>query len=67
MQREVASVSERIDYVAAADPRTLRARADEGTLAEGEKLLLAIAAYVGKTRLLDNVVLGEDPSPIVTG
>ncbi len=66
VQRAVASVSERIDYVAAVDPRSLRARADDATLGEGETLLLAIAAHVGKTRLLDNVVLGEDPSPVVT-
>ena len=60
----VAAVTTKIDYVAAADPQTLATRADEVQLGREEKLLLAIAAHVGKTRLLDNVVLGEDPSPI---
>ncbi|MBW2508605.1 MAG: pantoate--beta-alanine ligase [Deltaproteobacteria bacterium] len=49
---------DRIDYVAAADPETLgtpQARAD--------RLLIAVAAHLGSTRLIDNVVLGEDPRP----
>jgi pantoate--beta-alanine ligase len=29
-----------------------------------DRALLAIAAYCGSTRLIDNIVLGEDPSPI---
>ncbi len=66
VQAEVAAITERIDYVTAADPATLATRADESALLAGdERLLLAIAAHVGTTRLLDNVVLGEDPSPVV--
>ena len=29
----------------------------------GERALLAIAAFVGATRLIDNTVLGEDAPP----
>ncbi len=51
---------DRIDYVALAD-------ADELTPLEGDavpdRALLAVAAHIGKTRLIDNVVLGEDPIP----
>ena len=51
----------RVDYVTLAD-------ADELTLIDdaarvGDRALLAIAAFVGATRLIDNVVLGEDPAP----
>ena len=50
----------RLDYATLAD-------ADECTPLSGpagERALLAIAAFAGKTRLIDNVVLGEDPAPI---
>jgi len=30
----------------------------------GDRLLFAVAGFMGKTRLIDNVVLGEDPAPI---
>ncbi len=30
----------------------------------GDRALLAVAARVGSTRLIDNVVLGEDPAPL---
>jgi pantoate--beta-alanine ligase len=48
---------DRIDYVAVTDPDSLEA-------AEGQvtRALLAIAAHVGSTRLIDNTVLGE-PDP----
>ncbi len=49
---------DRVDYVAAVDPDTLLPVADEPT-----RLLLAVAAHLGATRLIDNVVLGEDPRP----
>jgi pantothenate synthetase len=29
-----------------------------------EKTLLAVAAFVGKSRLIDNLVLGEDSDPL---
>lgn len=49
---------DRVDYVAAVDPDTLAAP----TTSQG-RLLIATAAHVGATRLIDNVVLGEDERP----
>jgi len=49
---------ERIDYVAAVDPDTLGAPS-----ASPNDLLIAVAAHLGTTRLIDNVVLGQDPRP----
>jgi pantoate--beta-alanine ligase len=49
---------DRIDYVSVVDPDTL------GTPERGNpRLLVAAAAHLGQTRLIDNVVLGEDPRP----
>lgn len=50
-----------IDYVEARDPETLAAI--EGIIGPGGALL-AIACRIGGTRLIDNVVLGEDPPPL---
>jgi pantoate--beta-alanine ligase len=49
---------DRVDYVAAVDPDTLvpPTEAPSG-------LLIAVAAHLGTTRLIDNVVLGADPRP----
>ncbi|MEM7136941.1 MAG: pantoate--beta-alanine ligase [Myxococcota bacterium] len=47
-----------VDYVSSADPDTL-----EPADATPKRLLIAAAAQVGSTRLIDNVVLGEDPRP----
>ena len=50
---------DRVDYVALAD-------ADDLAPAEarlGPRAVLAMAAHLGTTRLIDNVVLGEDPRP----
>lgn len=48
----------RVDYVSVADPETCR---------ELEALagpaLLSLAAFLGKTRLIDNVVVGVEPDP----
>jgi len=54
----VRSNFDRVDYVAAVDPDSLQAPA--GPLS---RLLIAVAAHLGKTRLIDNVVLGEEPRP----
>ncbi len=58
---EVAANADSIDYVDVADPDTLAVfsaeRRDENV---GARALVAIACRVGKTRLIDNVVLGED-------
>ena len=49
-----------VEYVEVRDPDTL-ASVDDGV---GSRAVVAIACRVGKTRLIDNVVLGEDPSPL---
>jgi pantoate--beta-alanine ligase len=51
----------RVDYVTVADAERLVPIADGAQ--SGERALLAIAAFAGATRLIDNVVLGEDPPP----
>ena len=48
-----------VDYVALADPDDLTPLAG----AVADRALLAVAAHQGSTRLIDNVVLGEDPRP----
>ncbi len=48
-----------VDYVALADPDDLSALGDRVP----NRALLATAAHQGTTRLIDNVVLGEDPRP----
>lgn len=47
---------DRIDYVALADPETL---APIESARVPERVLLAVAAHIGMTRLIDNTVLGE--------
>lgn len=59
---EVERVATSIDYVDLADPERIEIVADGATV--GDRALLAIACRVGTTRLIDNVVLGEDPSPL---
>jgi len=54
----VAATFDRIDYVAAVDPETF-----EPPATSPERLLIAAAAHLGSTRLIDNVVLGEDERP----
>lgn len=51
-----------IDYVELADSDTL-ALFDE-TASVPPRVLLAIAAIAGGTRLIDNLVLGEEPAPV---
>jgi pantoate--beta-alanine ligase len=51
-----------IDYVTVAHPTNLKPLAPEGCV-EGTALL-AVAMRVGATRLIDNIVLGEDPAPL---
>jgi len=57
----VASAATSIDYVTVADPESLVPLAADATT--GDRALLAIACRIGATRLIDNVVLGEDPPP----
>jgi pantoate--beta-alanine ligase len=56
----VDAVATSVDYVELRDADTLAAL--EGSA--GARAVLAIACRVGSTRLIDNVVLGEDPSPL---
>jgi pantoate--beta-alanine ligase len=62
----VASVVEpavdRVDYIELANADTVRPLAPDALV--DERAVLALAAFVGTTRLIDNVVLGEDPAPI---
>jgi pantoate--beta-alanine ligase len=57
----VQEVAQSIDYVTAADPISLAAFDDGADV--GDRALVAIACRLGATRLIDNVVLGEDPAP----
>jgi pantoate--beta-alanine ligase len=49
-----------VEYVEVRDADTLASLDDR----VGPRAVLAIACRVGSTRLIDNVVLGEDPSPL---
>jgi pantoate--beta-alanine ligase len=57
----VEAAADAVDYVAVADADSLEPFAD-GDLVPG-RALVAVAARVGATRLIDNLVLGEDPPP----
>lgn len=57
----VEPVAASIDYVTVATADALVPFADEATVPD--RALLAVACRVGTTRLIDNVVLGEDPPP----
>jgi pantoate--beta-alanine ligase len=59
---EVAKVASSIDYVSVADPETLRVLEPEEEA--GERALCALALRLGGTRLIDNMVLGEEPPPL---
>ncbi|HYQ00134.1 MAG TPA: pantoate--beta-alanine ligase [Polyangiaceae bacterium] len=54
----------RLDYATFADADELAPLADDAI--SGDRLLFAVAGFMGKTRLIDNIVLGEDPSPIAS-
>jgi pantoate--beta-alanine ligase len=57
----VEAIATRIDYVSVAEPDTLAVL--DGDSLVGDRALVAIAARVGATRLIDNTVLGEDTLP----
>jgi pantoate--beta-alanine ligase len=61
----VSAAATRIDYVSVADADTLRPFADEESV--GERAVLAVAAFVGSTRLIDNAVFGEDSRVLSPG
>lgn len=54
----------RVDYVELVSPEGLEPLADSELLTG--PALLAVAAFLGKTRLIDNLVLGEDEPPSST-
>ena len=58
----IEDVSDSIDYITAADPGSLESL--EGEALANETMLIALAVRIGKTRLIDNTVLGEDRSPL---
>jgi len=55
----VDAVATSVDYAEVRDADTLAPCS--GTV--GDRALLAVACWIGGTRLIDNVVLGEDPAP----
>ena len=57
---DVERVATSIDYVTIADAGSLVPFADGADV--GERAVLAIACRIGATRLIDNLVLGEDPA-----
>ena len=62
---EVERGADTIDYVEVADADSLARAPDGGQV--GDRALVAIACRIGGTRLIDNVVLGEDPLPAGAG
>ncbi|MBW2277902.1 MAG: pantoate--beta-alanine ligase [Deltaproteobacteria bacterium] len=59
----VAEAFDEVDYVTAADPTSI-APIDDSAEHTGDSLLIAVAARIGATRLIDNTVLGEDDPPV---
>lgn len=57
----VEPIATSVDYVTVADPDAIQPFPDD--VATPDRVLLALACRVGATRLIDNIVLGEDPSP----
>ena len=57
----VNAAADAVDYVSLVHPDTLALLGEDRPV--GARALLAIAARIGKTRLIDNVVLGEDERP----
>lgn len=60
---ELEKASVRVDYATIAHPDTLEPQND-GELEAGPALV-ALAGFVGNTRLIDNLVLGIDPDPLL--
>jgi pantoate--beta-alanine ligase len=63
VEGELRDAGFRIDYVELTDPDDLTPVPTDAPLPE--RALLAIAVFLGSTRLIDNVVLGEDAAPLV--
>ncbi len=56
---EVLAAADSLDYVVVADPEKVQPFEDEAFV--GDRALVAIALKLGTTRLIDNIVLGEEP------
>lgn len=67
VHRPLSAAADSVDYVQLADAATVQPLADGTVLLEEGPALLALAATFGATRLIDNVVLGEDPAPVAGG
>ena len=52
----------RLDYATIADADELTPLPDAARI--GDRAVFAVAGFMGKTRLIDNVVFGEDRAPI---
>jgi pantoate--beta-alanine ligase len=65
VREAIEPAADSIDYVDVADTATLAVF--EPGQRVGERALVALAARVGPARLIDNVVLGEDPEPCPEG
>jgi pantoate--beta-alanine ligase len=59
-EEELQRVATSIDYVEIADPERLT---PYGQGKVGDRALLAVACRIGTTRLIDNMVLGEEAAP----
>lgn len=64
VRKHVEPIASAIDYVDAADPETLHVFGADRIAPE--RTLLALAIRMGGARLIDNIVLGEDPPPITS-
>lgn len=62
---EVAANMDSIDYVTLADADSVVPLPDDATIAG--RAVLAVAARIAGTRLIDNLVLGEDRAPLAQG
>jgi pantoate--beta-alanine ligase len=62
VRARVEPVAAAIDYIDAADAASLRVLAPDEAVPD--RAVIALAARFGGARLIDNVVLGEDPPPI---
>jgi pantoate--beta-alanine ligase len=63
VESEIRGAGLRIDYVELTEPNDLTPIPDADELSDSA--LVAVAAFLGTTRLIDNVVLGEDPPPLL--
>ncbi|RYZ05325.1 MAG: pantoate--beta-alanine ligase [Myxococcales bacterium] len=64
VRADLAGAGLRADYADIADPERLFPFALDAHV--GERAVIAVAAFCGTTRLIDNLVLGEDPAPAVS-